>query len=493
MPFTQSEKIALIERFAPILFLHEEEPAFPVSPIGYVEASALWSSTPPGHPKMGWGLPRRGARRPLIPHKGISLDPAHDTAGTADPDGDGVPEHYLGHSGRGTFPFLNPRGLELWLDFAGWHDGHEVTASSANQRTTLEARPLLRQPCYTAEVWTIEEWRDQIGPQETLLRFGLAPQQHPPQLANLAVISYYLLFPLHRQPRPITARDPEDDPNTGNYEGDWTCFAVVVRVSGHEQPSLSVEPVFGAFGRRWRGASRDFEEHSLNRMGLRPWNTLETVDDHAVVQASHGTHNLYPHDPPQTESGSIRPQEGIGDSLSGVGNSFVQDLVEQPGSAGMALVTAAKIAAGFAIAGIFGAIVGAIAAGAEAALAAEEGIVDVPELEMEGGGGSEGDIDAEEIDSEESGLSTQSRVATPTGTVPPFADPDDADIQPWSCTAAEALGEVAAPLLFPAVPDHPRFEGRWGVRCVEDPQARRIGIKFPRYRQQVVDALLTQG
>jgi hypothetical protein len=117
----------------------------------------------------------------------------------------------------------------------------------------------------------------------------------------------------------------------------------------------------------------------------------------------------------------------------------------------------------------------------------------VPEPDSDGGGAPDGDIDAE-VDSEESGLSTESRVAVPVGIGdPPFADPGNADIQPWSFGPAEALGELAAPLLFPSSPQSPRFEGRWGVRCVEDPQARRLGIRFPQYRHQVVDALLTES
>lgn len=494
MAFTQALRIALIERFAPIVFLHKDEPDFPVSPVDYLEHSALWSSTPPDHPRTDWGLPSGSGRRPLIPRSGISLNPDQDVGGTADPDGDGVPEHYLGERGAGGFPFLKPRSLELWLDFAGWHDSRDVTAASTNQRTTLERRRALRQPCFMAEVWTLKEWRDQIGPEEVLHRFGIAPNQEPQQLVDLAVISYYFLFPLHLQPRSTTALAAPDDPDTGNYEGDWTSFAVVVRVPRCDCQDPAVdqfEPKYGAFGHRWRGAGRDFEEHALNRMVLRQWSSLVSVNDHAVVQAAHGTHNLYPHDAPTNDSGGIKPQEGFGDSLSGAGNKFVQDSVEQPGAAGLAAVTALKIAAGWGIAGPFGALVGAIAAAAEAAAAEEEGIVDVPEVEPSDAP-ADGDLDAD-ADSEESGLSTQSRVALPSGIGdPPFADAGQADIQVWSFGPLEALGEIAAPLLFPASPRSPRFEGRWGVRCVDDPHRRRTGIRFPEYRHQVMDALLAQ-
>src|SRR5688572_23557229 len=100
MAFTQPLRIKLLERFAPILFLHKDEPSFPVSPIEYVEHAALWSSSPPKHPKMDWGLPFGGGRQPLVPHGGMSLNPAHDVGGASDPDSDGVPEHYLGEQDR---------------------------------------------------------------------------------------------------------------------------------------------------------------------------------------------------------------------------------------------------------------------------------------------------------------------------------------------------------------------------------------------------------
>src|SRR5262245_26026128 len=115
MAFTQALRIALVERFSPVLFLHKDEPDFPVSPIAYVENSALWTSTPPTHRKSDWGLQSGTARRPIVPHRGISLNPAHDVGGASDPDGDGVPEHYLGHHLRGVYPFLSGRGYELWL------------------------------------------------------------------------------------------------------------------------------------------------------------------------------------------------------------------------------------------------------------------------------------------------------------------------------------------------------------------------------------------
>ena len=62
MPISDHVKKELLQRFVPVLYLDRSEPFYPVSPIDYVQQSALWTSVPPDHPKDTSGASRRGLR-----------------------------------------------------------------------------------------------------------------------------------------------------------------------------------------------------------------------------------------------------------------------------------------------------------------------------------------------------------------------------------------------------------------------------------------------
>jgi hypothetical protein len=470
-------KVGLIEKFSPILYLDPSEPDYPVSPVAYVERAALWSSQPPQHAKAGWGVPAGSDRLPLIPHRGISLNPAHDVAGAADPDGDGVPEHYLGQSDQGTFPFLVSRGHDLWLDLASWQDGAKVTPVSLNRRAAGAEGADLAQPWFSADVWSMSDMSSTLGAAAMSGRFGLGPDDHPDALAGLVVVAYHFLFPVHRQRRRQTAHTPESDPYSGDYEGDWATFAVVTRGPVDAGDGLRVEdcvPVHAAFGQRWRPTSPDHDGHVYERMLLRPWSEVLRVGDHAAVVAAIGTHNLYPHDTPVNPDGTITPQFiGEGQSASEPANSFVRDSTEEPYAAVLALKI---IALG---------IIGVILAAAEASDAEEEGLYKVPDVDPSPPPESDDPLAEDAADIEKSKVGSKL-----TAESIPLIDPAQAEVRQWVCSADDSLVDDSLVLSPYGNVDRPTFAGRWGVRCESDPFLLRTGINFPGYRAQIVDAML---
>lgn len=480
MQLPRALKIGLIERFRPILYMDQSEPDFPVSPIAYAERAALWSSQPPLHSKNGWGIPSGTDRVPLIPHRGISLDPAHDVGGAADPDDDGVPEHYLGQGGEGRFPFLTATGHELWLDFASWQDGAKVTPVSANHRAAGADGAEVAQPWFSADVWNMADISSTLGANAMSARFGLGPDDQPDALSGLIVVAYHFLFPVHRQRRRLTAHVPESDPYSGDYEGDWTTFAVLTRAPAAAEAVVRVEdcvPVHAAFGQRWRPTVPDHDGHVLEQMLLRPWLELLRVGDHAAVVAAIGTHNLYPHDTPVNADGTITPQWiGEGQSASEPANSFVRDSTEQPYVAVLAL----KIIA-------LGPI-GIILAVAEASDAEEEGLYKVPELDPAPPPERDDPLAEDAADIEKGKIGSPLTVESV-----PLIDPAQAEVRLWACRPDEALVDDSLLLSPYGYLDRPAFSGRWGVRCTSDPLLLRTGINFPGYRAQIVDAMLKRG
>lgn len=469
----QDLKDRLIHRFAPILLLARDEPDYPVSPGDYVEHCALWSSGPPLHPKDSWGLPDAAGRRPLVERGGLRLQLSGQT-----PDSEPPAVPYGGASFS-----RSKRSEELWLDFAGWGDGTVVTSASRNTRISQRPRPALTQPIYTPEVWSVDEWLEQLGPGTRASLFGIGPEQRASQVAGAIVVGYHLLFPWHRQPRPHTLLNPADDPYTGDYEGDWTSYAVILRLDPDRDgtDARDATPIFGAFGQRWRGSSPDFVDLAASRVELRPWATLVTSGDHAAVVAARGTHNLYPYESSPGAGDTVSTQWiEFGQSTGEPANEFVSDSVEKPFFAYLA----AKVLAGTALGGVVGFIVGAIAAAAEAEWAEEEGVIEEPKLEQPPGGVSENDSDAPN-DAE-----TQSfRIAIPPGgSTPPDVSSQGSELRDWLPPSTAII--TPAPTFVVQGTGRLRLPVRWGVRCVDDGLLRRSGIFFPDYRAQIVDELL---
>jgi hypothetical protein len=463
MSLPKSLKLELIERFTPLLYLDTHEPDYPVSPVDYAEHSALWSSQPPDHVKNNWGAPAGSDRQPLIAHGGI-------------------------HVSSGSFTFPSAPGNELWLDWSGWQDGHKVTLSSLNRRSATQPGPNLTQPWFSADVWSVQDLADTLGTQGVAARFGLGPNDHPEQLDGVVVVAFHFLFPTHRQPREETAHMPESDPYSGDYEGDWTTFAVITRAPAVPEDTLSADdcmPIHVAFGQRWRPVYPDHEGFMFERMMLQPWPEMLKVGEHPVVVAAPGTHNLYPHDMSKEPDGTIRVQwTDMGKSTSEPGNAFVRDSTESS----FAGLFALKVLAGFALGGPLGAIVGGIAAGAEAASAEEEGLYETPKLNPEPPPESDDPLAEAASDIEKDKIGKPKSVQNP-----PLVDPTQSKARDWLSEPKDALVDDSRLLSPYANLETAVFKGRWGVRCTNDPFLIRGGIFFPAYRSQIVDALLTQA
>ncbi|SDH35942.1 hypothetical protein SAMN05421505_114137 [Sinosporangium album] len=492
MPLSPSAKADLVARFTPLLYLSPQEPDYPVSPSDYVERAALWNSYPPHHDKATWGRLSGGERRPLIERGGISLDPAEDVHGASDPDGDGVAESYLGQRNDLGYPFLSPPEGETWLDFAAWQDSVRVGPDTGNRRTHDRPRPTLRQPWFTADVWEVDDYLAGLGSNGTA-RFGLRPREVPKLLGGIVVVAFHFLFPWHRQPRRRTALGPQDDPYTGDYEGDWTTFAVIARRTdeGPELPADKVAPLHGAFGQRWRGTTPDFEDHATARMQLVPWSELLTVNDHPVVVAASGTHNLYPHNPPLTAAGDVDPQGmDFGASVAEPVHKLAKDLADDPWSRVFMTKVVAGASVGGGLGGLVGAAVGAVvgvlASALEAAEAEKQGWMEQPKLTPDPPPDQDNPLvdDWEELE--------QRNVVAPAGiNAPPLIDTARSELRHWTSAPKESL--VDGSILFTADGERPTFAGRWGVRCVDDPFLLRSGIAYPDQRAAVVDALLVLG
>lgn len=485
MPLSERFKLELIEQYLPILLLSKDEPSLPVSIQQYVESAALWDSEPPNHPRSGWGQAAGSDRRPLIERGGISLNPAHDVKGMSDPDGDGVAEHYIAEQVEKTYPFLDPNGRELWFDNAGWQNETKVTPDTVNARAADDIN-VMAQPRYSAEVWSINELRAGLGDDAVIARFGLGPQDRPASLEGLIVIVYRFLFPVHRQPRKLTAMATAIDAWTGDYEGDWTSYAVIGHVDGDLGTSTAAvfKPLFAAYGERWRGTTPDLPNSATERMMLKPWSEVLLADQHGVAMVAKGTHNLYSHDYPKTSAGSVETQWfDWGQTQSEPANSFARDAVQQP----YAAVFALKIVAGALIGGPLGALAGVLASAAEGAWADEEGLYEVPEA------GEPGYPDNDPPFENKFDDPVGSDAVSPDGVTDlPLFDPAFGILHHWANKPEEALMDGS--LLFaPVMPAHlPSYAGRWGVVCSQDGFRIRSGMHFPDYRSQIVDALLKQ-
>jgi hypothetical protein len=195
--------------------------------------------------------------------------------------------------------------------------------------------------------------------------------------------------------------------------------------------------------------------------------------------------------------GGIRPQWfDMGQSAGEPGNNLVKDAVESPAGKASSAVTLAKILAGLGIAGIFGAIVGAIAAGAEAA-AIHEGLDEEPKLEPGDGSPPEWPDDLE--DPRDQLLDpVEAQAIAPQGqeALIPILTGNEAGaagVSYWLNDGDTAVVDRARQLFWA---DHlgieNGYQGRWGVRCSEDPFNRRAGGKFPEFRLQVLKRLVVE-
>lgn len=468
MALDDNQKAELIRRFTPVLFLKMGGDDLPVRPEAFLRRSALWSAVVPYDNKMLWGQGDNVTREPLIPRGNINLDPLD--------------------------PMLLEEGVELWLETEGWARDNKVEPFTDNRTCTPTNpfQPGIETPWFYAEVSdfsTILNWFEFQPAQQGL---GLNYAEFQELASSLIWICYYFLFPRHIENGTLARADGSLEPS-GNYEGDWTCYAVIARESA--APNFIETPLFAGFSRRRRGASADFGTENLQEyMAIIPWEQVPSTEEHAGVKVALGTHNLYPLNSQQGEPGGVNPQWfDFGQSVSEPANNFVGSAVESPAGHASSAVTLAKMLTGLAIAGPIGALVGAAAGAAEATSIHEE-IGEEPELEPgEGAGPDYGDLE-DPRDGFQDDADTQAivplgqdhLVAALTGS------PDGAaQISYWLDDGLETVVDRSRQGFWSdQLGGAHGFNGRWGVRCSDDPYNRRAGGQFPEFRLQILKQLV---
>lgn len=357
MPVPRDVKGDLVERFTPLLYLRDDDRDFPVDPAAYARAAALWTSRPPWHTRRDWGVAGSspGERRPNV------------ARGDLDPD---------------AFPPNVPGGREAWLDAGAWTDGEGVGAGTRNVRAGSLEPDTLAQPWFSSDVWMLGDLVASHGTEAMGARFGFGAEEVPDDLADVVVVAFHFLFPLHRQPRADVALAPEDDPWTGDFQGDWTAFAVACRAPAASPDGWSGEdctPFAAGYGQRWRAFAADEDEQVFESVRLQPWADVQRERDHAVVRVAAGTHNLHPADVPTvTPTGGVKPAWiPWGVQQSEPANKVAREAAKSPWHA----LFAAKVLAGLAVGGVIGAIGGVLGAAAEASWAHEEGLYGEVELD----------------------------------------------------------------------------------------------------------------
>lgn len=507
MPLSTDDKIALVKKYAPILFFHPEEKFVPIAPEAYISLSALWSGQPPDDKKENWGKNEPGyPRKPLIPKKGISLNPSHDFEGTSDPDKDGVNEWYLGHKDRrGTSPYLvSNNERELWLDFAGWKDTQDVTSGSSNtlcnvgfslEKMKNEWKFTPPRGIYYAEV----EELDSTSKLLLSLNSPIDYQKIQGTLGDTWIIWYYFFYPIHEE---YLQRCEEifDESSDGNYEGDWNAIAVIIKkpLDLPWESNSYPFPEYVAYGIRLRGLAKEFFPDLL-RQGwiIRHWNEVHKYETHARVYIAKGYHNNYSlpgtHNPIESELFGIPLSKFLCGGVEGVDKvvTEITDTWEDIKEVGKDIgVTLAKLIAGSGIGGSLfgpaGALIGALAGGlaglAEALSSSSDSNNTLdPEVRKK--------LEQEHApeDKKYGFVLTPSDVPNPLITESPNPDENETAvlIKYWENSESPLIVDRESQIWWPNKGEG--YNGRWGVRCQNDPLDRRSGITFPNFRETLLN------
>jgi hypothetical protein len=513
MALTPQQQAQIAATYAPILILHPDEAFYPIRPEKYLQTSALWQSTPASDRKADWGLPPPGfPRLPTIPKFGISLNPAEDTEGTADPDHDGVNEWYLGHKAPdGTHPYLtSTESSELFLENAGWSSGDAVTDSSDNSRCNPDGAKQVWEPqpggIFQVEPWHHAEVQETSDIERVLIAMGESDGKPigtiiEQLLGEIWIVWYYFLYPVHTEYLRRCEQVFEGG-TRGDFEGDWSAVAVVIQkptVLPWDQSGSFPAPQFVGYGVRIRGLAKDVAP-SLFKLGMiiQPWDTTSRIGLHPRIFVTQGYHNnnFVPGDRDPFE------QEFLGTNLAELtceateaGDEFVRKLEGIARDIGHTVVdiavTIAKVyagaSAGFGLLGPAGVVIGALA-GAAAGIAealSSSSTDDVP------------DKDTRQLLEREPGppaTGSYGRVIKPDDVADPLThEPTRPEIASqtlvWAGSPAERLVDRANQIWWPGDSNRPGFDGRWGVRCENDPLDRRSGIPFPDFRRALLNDL----
>jgi hypothetical protein len=472
---SEERQAKIIAEYSPIMFLHTSEKNFPIRPESVIKKSALWGSQDPHDSKTNWGIGNSSTRNPIIQRGDIPINSYSPF---------NYPSYYENHHFK-----------EVWLESEGWQNSELVDFSTDNKTcrevsTTNKYQKEIDGPWFYAEVIDEKSFSELFESKEVIDQVGLNREEFEQMADNLCILCFYFLFPNHIENSKIARADGSVEA-AGNFEGDWACYCVILK---NEQENF--KPFLAGFSRSRRGTSVDFgTDHTQQYMEILPWDQIKKVENHVGVVVALGTHNLYSLDTNNAAFGSIKPQwVDFGKSTSEPFSKFARDLIESPSTMVNSAIVLAKMAAGFGIAGPFGAL-GGLVAGIAEAVAINDAIHEEHELEYNPDALPEGELEDPKDEFEEDVHSAQ--IIVPHGqnelATMLVGDVDLANISHWIENDVENLVNREKQLFWSGLlnyVDSAPITSRWGVRCSDDIFNRRAGGKFPDYRLQTLKSII---
>jgi hypothetical protein len=491
MNLTDVQKQELLTKHLPILLVNTDDVGIPVDPAQFVKMSALWGGRRPElDNKSLWGSATGvGGRMPLVARGGLDLAS-------------------LARASRSR-PKVSQTIDELWLDCGGWSGGQDVDNGTDNRQLNVARLATLfrsdRTPVVSAEVCAGDTW-SALNSNMVERTLGLSVLELSQLLSNTVLINYQMLFTAHTQDAVEGFRDGTEYA-ASNFEGDWVCFSLLLSAPNAQSDPTELQPRFALFERRFRNQSASFgENREIRRFESIAWEETPKVGSHPLVLVAHGTHNLYPADTATIPSGNVKTQTsgyGSADKITDdIGGWVKKAALKNFATAAAVLgVTLAKMAAGAAIAGPFGALAGLIAGIAEAspiakALGKDPGPIEIdPENEKPADGKLKNPKD--KFKTKEQGAQAYIVVADETIDIQQISthftfDATIDEVLLWSGRSREPVDRE----LERYWPTYDGFNsqgyvGRWGVRCDDDPFNRRAGDILPDYRIEVLRNILS--
>jgi hypothetical protein len=480
MPATPAQ-IAIAKKFEPVLLYHPGELYQPLDPKRWFETAALWKANAPFTNKEKWGFDSspgtKFPRAPMIKAGGVALVPSETKPGQTD------------ISSNPQFLSTHGTELELFLEVAGWDDSANVTLNSRNISSNLAAvRASTGQldfnnfrHRYVVEIVEANALETLLQGLRADLDLGSLIRQ---QFRNPQLLLYHFFYPGHEEDL-LGCEMAVSKIRDANFSGDWGCVAVLLDGSA---------PVWIGHSTHNAGPIEVAVKDLRVGMLVSPWRDVRAINDHPVIFVANGTHGNY-----LTPGDKNRPSfspAGIDVSRLSCGaiedayNAF-RDAVDTANNvtpigetAKDALVAIAKVIAGAAIGGPFGALAGAFAAIGEALATNAPQVAVPPPLPI-----------AEPLDQTpphpNASTINVGLALRPKGLVLPV-DIRAATVSDWNSSDIIANGNS-----YPFVtirseqpwwpPDTPTakagYEGRWGARVQQDPSDRRCGMQFPDFRK----------
>lgn len=456
---------------------------FPSDAKRYLENAALWEARAPFMTRPDWGTP--------VVELG-KLGAIENEAPV-----------FIGQKDSGgQFQFLRtPPNLECFLEPSGWKSAdHYADLDRLAARYAGKSALTESQFWYHAEFFDAARLRrlfgDAVDPGNSIIDFNDLFNPRPDKPAVLidpALICYYLFYPGHDE-----ALGGCIDPNTGmvinqarefgSFAGEWSCVSVLL---DRTDPSGPYAAKWAGLSNRNVGAIQVGGREVRSGMRLLPWSAMQTFEgNHARIAVALGSHALYlPGEtpPPVVPLTSNDPATAFCGSATPLVDPYAGNPVVSPALDAMAIFykVIAGAAVGFGIFGPIGSAIGAIG-GAIWGIAEAE---DPARFISIGVATPSSSVDT---------ISNSGFVVHPIGKRPAEVDParavewknrDDAEIE-INGRRYDWKVDRETQVLWGDDPDGQGYTGRWGPRVEEDAQARRAGMKFPKFWEIFFDALV---